>query len=172
MLVDMPHALSMAVHIGHSRASQGRPAGLLPCHVLRWGHLLHNGWPHGRVDLARRRRESSRHRRKDRFVAFGGAAHCVLPCGMSIVGGSGLDAAHAGVPVVNVAAMRMVGVPIFKTLHWRRGTSVGGWRRSYRGSRLAGANASSAAAATLLAWVRMWRKMLLQLLHIHAVLLH
>jgi hypothetical protein len=43
-----------------------------------------------------------------------GAAHHVLPRGMSIVGGAGLETAHAGVPVVNVAPMRMAVVPIFK----------------------------------------------------------
>ena len=45
-----------------------------------------------------------------------GAAHRVLPRGMAIVGGAGLDAAHAGMPVVNIAAMRMAVVPIFPTL--------------------------------------------------------
>ena len=91
---------------------------------------------------------------------------------MLIVGGSRLDAAHAGVPIINVAAMRMAVVPIFKMRHWRRGAGVGGWRRNRRGSRLVGAAAGCAAAAALLAGVRMWREMLLQLLHIHAVLLH
>ena len=170
---DMPHTLCVRVRIGHSRTSQGRPAGLLPCHVLHWGHLLHNGWPHRCVALARRWGYPPRHRRKDRFVeASRGAAHHVLPRGVAIVGGDGFDAAHAGVPVVDVAAMRMAVVPILKTLHWRRGTSVGGWRRRRRGCRSIAANAGSVAAAALLARVRIWREMLLQLLHTHAVLLH
>ena len=146
MLVDMPHALSMAVHIGHSRASQGRPAGLLPCHVLRWGHLLHNGWPHGRVYLARRMRDSSRHRRKDCFVFV--FVLLLLFCVVVVV--------------------LFVVLFVVCCLLWL----FGGWRRNRRGSRLVGAAAGCAAAAALLAGVRMWREMLLQLLHIHAVLLH
>ncbi len=101
-----------------------------------------------------------------------GAAHRVLPRGMAIVGGAGLDAAHAGVPVVNIAAMRMAVVPIFETLHRRRGTSVGGGRRGRGGSWSIAADAGSVSAAALLAWVRTRREMLLQLLHAHAVLLH
>ena len=101
-----------------------------------------------------------------------GAAHRVLPRGMAIVGGAGLDAAHAGMPVVNIAAMRMAVVPIFEPFHRRRGANVGGGWRGRGWSRSIAADAGSVLVAALLAWVRTWREMLLQLLHAHAVLLH